>query len=62
MDAGSCTLYDSRLLHGGGPNTSPPDREARWLLYFSFSPSEALAAELRVPPRQAAGGKIRSTA
>ena len=47
MDAGSCTLYDSRLLHGGGPNHSPPDREARWLLYFSFSPSEALAAELR---------------
>ena len=44
MAAGACTLYDSRLLHAGGPNQTP---HARWLLYFSFSPSIELASELR---------------
>ena len=44
MPAGACTLYDSRLLHAGGPNETP---HGRWLLYFSFCPSRELASELR---------------
>ena len=44
MPAGGCTLYDSRLLHGGGPNESP---RKRWLMYFSFCPTKPLMNELR---------------
>mmetsp|Transcript_6690 Transcript_6690/g.12845 ORF Transcript_6690/g.12845 Transcript_6690/m.12845 type:complete len:134 (+) Transcript_6690:2-403(+) len=42
MPAGACTLYDSRLLHGGGANRSP---RRRWLFCVSFAPSQRLMRE-----------------
>lgn len=44
MPAGSCALYDSRLLHAGGANESP---RTRWLLYLSFGASRQTARALR---------------
>jgi hypothetical protein len=39
---GSSTLYDTRLLHGGGANNSPRDR---WLFYATFAASRSIADE-----------------
>ena len=47
MPAGACALYDSRLLHCGGANTSPAAAEARVILYAGFCRSRSLMQELR---------------
>ena len=47
LGAGDCTLYDSRLLHRGGANTSP---RRRVLFYCSFR-----ARGARMPARGSQG-------
>jgi ectoine hydroxylase-related dioxygenase (phytanoyl-CoA dioxygenase family) len=42
MPLGASTLYDTRLLHGGGANRSP---RGRWLFYATFAASRSIAAE-----------------
>lgn len=42
MPIGASTLYDTRLLHGGGANNSP---RGRWLFYATFAASRSIAAE-----------------
>eukprot|EP00959_Pyramimonas_sp_CCMP1952_P170103 3553827-Pyramimonas_sp.AAC.1 len=44
LQMGDCTLYDSRLLHCGGPHIAPPpsvETTERVLLYVSFLRSDA---------------------
>mmetsp|Transcript_24968 Transcript_24968/g.63335 ORF Transcript_24968/g.63335 Transcript_24968/m.63335 type:complete len:170 (+) Transcript_24968:219-728(+) len=44
MPAGGSTLYDTRLLHGGGTHTSALSGR-RWLFYATFGKSRAVADE-----------------
>ena len=43
MPIGASTLYDTRLLHGGGANTS---HRSRWLFYATFATSRSIANEI----------------
>jgi hypothetical protein len=50
LGAGDCTLYDSRLLHCGGPHLPPPPKSAsseRVLFYVSFKHVTVVEGSMR---------------
>ena len=65
LGEGDCTLYDSRLLHSGGPHLPPPPTSTaapteRVLFYVSFKhasvPQSALRTDNSILPAVAALG------
>ena len=71
LGAGDCTLYDSRMLHCGGPHREPHEAQGaaslalpteRVLFYVSFKHALASTAELANADVHGAGSILPSVA